>query len=71
MAELVDNSITLPVQTMVNGALFEAPRSQSAKNSSAGSFYQAQKQCQPDCSGLHFVFKALCFMESRRRTRRA
>jgi len=36
MAELVDNSITLPVQTMVNGALFEAPRSQSAKNSRRG-----------------------------------
>jgi len=36
MAELVDNSITLPVQTMVNGALFEAPRTQSAKNSRRG-----------------------------------
>jgi ATP-dependent Clp protease ATP-binding subunit ClpB len=36
MAELVDNSITLPVQTLVNGALFEAPRSQSARNSRRG-----------------------------------
>ncbi len=36
MAELVDTSITLPVQTMVNGALFEAPRSQTAKNSRRG-----------------------------------
>jgi ATP-dependent Clp protease ATP-binding subunit ClpA len=36
MAELVDNSITLPVQTMVNGALFESPRTQSAKNSRRG-----------------------------------
>ena len=36
MAELVDNSITLPVQTMVNGAPFETPRTQSAKNSRRG-----------------------------------
>jgi ATP-dependent Clp protease ATP-binding subunit ClpB len=36
MAELVDNSITLPVQTLVNGALFEAPRTQSARNSRRG-----------------------------------
>lgn len=36
MAELVDNSITLPVQTMVNSALFETPRTQSAKNSRRG-----------------------------------
>ncbi len=36
MAELVDNSITLPVQTMVNGAPFEVPRTQSAKNSRRG-----------------------------------
>ncbi len=36
MAELVDNSITLPVQTMVNGAPFETQRTQSAKNSRRG-----------------------------------
>ena len=36
MAELVDNSITLPVQTMANGAPFETPRTQSAKNSRRG-----------------------------------
>jgi len=36
MAELVDNSITLPVQTMANGAPFEAQRTQSAKNSRRG-----------------------------------
>lgn len=36
MAELVDNSITLPVQTMVTGASFETQRTQSAKNSRRG-----------------------------------
>jgi len=37
MAELVDNSITLPVQVMANGALFETPRiTQNARSSKRG-----------------------------------
>lgn len=36
MAELVDNSVTLPVHAMANGALFEAPRTQSARSSKRG-----------------------------------
>jgi len=36
MAELVDNSITLPLQTMVNGALFEPARTQNVKTTRRG-----------------------------------
>jgi len=36
MAELVDHSITLPLQALASGALFEAPRTQSAKSSKRG-----------------------------------
>lgn len=36
MAELVDHSVTLPVHTMTNGAIFEAGRTQSARNSKRG-----------------------------------
>ncbi len=37
MAELVDTSITLPMQVMANGALFEAPRlNQNARSSKRG-----------------------------------
>jgi ATP-dependent Clp protease ATP-binding subunit ClpB len=36
MAELVDNSITLPVHTLANGAIFEPPRTTSARSSRRG-----------------------------------
>jgi ATP-dependent Clp protease ATP-binding subunit ClpA len=36
MAELVDNSITLPVHTMANGAIFEPTRATSARSSRRG-----------------------------------
>jgi hypothetical protein len=36
MAELVDVSLTLPLQAMTNGALFEAPRVQGARTSKRG-----------------------------------
>jgi ATP-dependent Clp protease ATP-binding subunit ClpA len=36
MAELVDNSITLPVHALANGAIFEQPRTTSARSSRRG-----------------------------------
>ncbi|HUS08405.1 MAG TPA: AAA family ATPase [Bryobacteraceae bacterium] len=36
MAELVDNSVTIPVHALANGVLFEAPRTQSARSSKRG-----------------------------------
>jgi hypothetical protein len=36
MAELVDNSITLPVHALANGAIFEPTRSTSARSSRRG-----------------------------------
>jgi hypothetical protein len=33
MAELVDNSVTLPIHTMTNGAIFETTRTQNARSS--------------------------------------
>jgi ATP-dependent Clp protease ATP-binding subunit ClpB len=36
MAELVDTSVTLPVHTLANGAIFEPPRSTSARSSRRG-----------------------------------
>ncbi|MGH9631811.1 MAG: ATP-dependent Clp protease ATP-binding subunit, partial [Bryobacteraceae bacterium] len=36
MVELVDTSITLPVHTMASGALFDTPRTQSARSSKRG-----------------------------------
>jgi hypothetical protein len=33
MAELVDNSIVLPIHAMSNGAIFDAPRAAGARSS--------------------------------------
>ena len=48
MAELVDNSVTLPVHALTNGAIFEAGRTQStARGSKRGYRRKARSRTLP------------------------